>query len=128
MRGNGIQALPWCVRGFMICLRVQALPSRLHRIMQKAFASVVSFHFRFVYKVTLLRASQKALPLKFSGAGIGLKSVVYHMKLQALPSAGMPFPSIAPRLDFVLRALTASLLHFLSENDVRYALVKENGL
>ena len=39
-------------------------------------------------KVTLLRASQKALPLKFSGAGIGLKSVVYHMKLQALPSAG----------------------------------------
>ena len=25
-----------------------------------------------------------------SGAGIGLKSVVYHMKLQALPSAGLP--------------------------------------
>jgi hypothetical protein len=25
-----------------------------------------------------------------SGAGIGLKSVVYHMKLQALPSAGFP--------------------------------------
>jgi len=39
-------------------------------------------------KVTLLSPSQKALPLKFSGAGIGLKSVVYHMKLQALPSAG----------------------------------------
>jgi len=42
MRGNAIQAFalvrPW-----------------LHRIMQKAFASVVSFHFRFVYKVTLLR-------------------------------------------------------------------------
>jgi len=30
----------------------------------------------------------QALPLKFSGAGIGLKSVVYHMKLPALPSAG----------------------------------------
>jgi hypothetical protein len=29
--------------------------------------------------------------------------VVYHMKLQALPSAGMPFPSIAPRLDFVFK-------------------------
>ena len=54
-------------------------------------------------KVTLLSPSQKALPLKFSGAGIGLKSVVYHMKLQALPSAGMPFPSIAPRLDFVFK-------------------------
>jgi hypothetical protein len=29
---------------------------------------------------------------------------------------------------FVLRALTASEMRFLSENDVRYALVKENGL
>ena len=42
----GFRLLPWCVRGFMICLRVQALPSRLHRIMQKAFASVVSFQIR----------------------------------------------------------------------------------
>ena len=56
-----------------------------------------------------------------SGAGIGLKSVVYHMKLQALPSAGLPLPSIAPRMVFVLRALTASEMRFLSENDVRYA-------
>jgi len=53
-----------------------------------------------------------------SGAGIGLKSVVYHMKLQALPSAGIPLPCYCPRMVFVLRALTASLLHFLSENDV----------
>jgi hypothetical protein len=79
-------------------------------------------------KVTLLSPSQKALPLKFSGAGIGLKSVVYHMKLQALPSAGIPLPCYCPRMVFVLMRFPALLLRFLSENDVRYALVKENGL
>jgi len=60
--------------------------------------------------------------------GYGVKSVVYHMKLQALPSAGMPLPSIAPRMVFVLMRFPASEMRFLSENDVRYALVKENGL
>ena len=94
MRGNGIQALPWCVRGFMICLRVKP---RFHRIMQKAFASVVSFHFRFVYKVTLLRRLVE-LPVCIPGAFA---------------------PAIAPRLVFVLMRFPASQMRFLSENDVR---------
>ena len=78
MRGNGIQALP-------------------SRIMQKAFASVVSFHFRFVYKVTLLRRLVE-LPVCIPGAAFAL----------LLP------------LDwfFVLMRFPASQMRFLSENDV----------
>ena len=60
-------------------------------------------------------------------------SVVYHMKLPAyllhavallLPS----IPSIAPRLVFVFNAFSCLSDAFSFRNDVRYALVKENGL
>ena len=61
----------------------------------------------------------------------GLQWLCLQWLLRASHSASMlRYSRGAKMLEwfFVLRALTASEMRFLSENDVRYALVKENGL
>jgi len=89
MRGNGIQALPSRI-GFAFAALGFAFTHHA-----EGFTSVVSFHFRFVYKVTLLR-----------------RLVELHLH------SGCGFcPAIAPRLVFVLMRFPASQMRFLSEND-----------
>jgi hypothetical protein len=84
MRGNGIQALPSSHHAEGFCLgRFVSFQIRLQSHTSQSFSEGFAF--------------------EVSGAGIGLKSVVYHMKLQALPSAGIPLPCYCPRMVFVFK-------------------------
>jgi len=60
--------------------------------MQKAFASVVSFHFRFVYKVTLLRRLVE-LPVCIPGAFVLLLPLDWFFVLMRFPASQMRFLS-----------------------------------